>query len=345
MNNFGRALRKEDVFNALHGVQGTPAPGDLRAVGDAVAAAGFGRVHEREILRSLLALRGPDVFRDVHDEFTDDDDRTRSFLLTERVLLDVVAVLREDLGIPHVRLLPYPSVIPMLAALIHRFGRPAGRTITLLRRWLWRGAALGANPGGDVPTVRRLIRQVAQAAEPSEAALVLLTALPMPIVFESWRPDLAQIQLSRALARVNLLGLADLGPQELVPATMDLPVPNPALAPGELLDTVVNPLVRVVPTHVDDPLASTLANRLLHPPIRGGAAAALVAADRSARDSHGVDDAAVELLLGQRWSEFLAHRAELLRQAISDVVDRHAEWGARDRFSAAGLLRSGRLGA
>ena len=345
MNNFGRALRKEDVFNALHGVQGTSAPGDLRAVGDAVAAAGFGRVHEREILRSLLALRGPDVFRDVHDEFTDDDDRTQAFLLTERVLLDVVAVLREDLDIPHVRLLPYPSVIPMLAALIHRFGRPAGRTITLLRRWLWRGAALGANPGGDVPTVRRLIRQVAQAAEPSEAALVLLTALPMPIVFESWRPDLAQIQPSRALARVNLLGLADLGPQELVPATMDLPVPNPALAPGELLDTVVNPLVRVGPTHVDDPLASTLANRLLHPPIRGGAAAALVAADRSARDSHGVDDAAVELLLGRRWSEFLAHRAELLRQAISDVVDRHAEWGARDRFSAADLLRSGRLGA
>lgn len=343
MNNYGRALRKEDVFNALHGVQGAASPGDLGAIGDAVAAAGFGRVHEREILRSLLALRGPDVFRDIHDEFTDDDDRMQAFLLTERVLLDVVAILRDDLDIPHVRLLPYPSVIPMLAALVHRFGRPTGRAVILLRRWLWRGAALGANPGGDVPTVRRLIREIARASGPSEAVLVLLAALPKAV--GRWRPDLAQIQLSRALARVNLLGLADLGPQELVPATAELPVPNPALSPGELLDTVENPLVRVIPTHVDAPLASTLANRLLHPPIRGGAATALIGADRATRESHGVDDAAVELLAGRRWSEFLSHRAELLARVIADVVDQHAEWGARDSFSAADLLRSGRLGA
>jgi hypothetical protein len=342
MNNYGRALRKEEVFDALHGVQDIASPGDLGAVGDAVATAGFGRIHEREILRSLLALRGADVFRDIHDEFTDDDDRREAFLLTERVLLDVVAVLRDDLGIPHVRLLPYPSVIPMLAALVHRFGRPTHRAVTLLRRWLWRGAALGANPGGNVPLVRRTVRAVRGAATPGDAALVLLDALPTAP--GRWVPDLAQVALGRALARVNVLGLVDLGPRELVPAQAELPLPNPALAPGELLDTVEHPLVRIVPAHVVDPLTTSLANRVLHRPIRGGAAAALVAADVATRASHGVDETA-ELLLARRWKDFLEWRADLLTEAIGDVVDRHAEWGARDRFSAAELLRAGQLGA
>lgn len=344
LNDSGRALSREEVFNALHSVRDSASPGDLGAVGDAVAAAGFGRLPAREILRSLLALRGPDVARDLRDEFADDDDRRQAFRLTERVLLDVVTMLRGDLGIPHVRLLPYSSVIPLLAALVHRFGRPTGRTVTLLRRWLWRGAALGTNPGGDVPTVRRLIRETAQAAGPSEAMLVLLGTLPTTT--GGWHPDLTQIQLSRALTRVNLLGLVDLGPQELVPATAELPVPNPALSPGELLDTVGNPLIRIVPADVDDPLAGTLANRLFHPRIReGAAAAALIAADPAARASHGVDVVGAELLADRRWSEFLARRADLLTRTISEVVDRQAEWGARDRFRAADILRSGRLGA
>ena len=151
--------------------------------------------------------------------------------------------------------------------------------------------------------------------------------------------------MDRALTRVNLLGLVDLAPRELMPADAELPVPNAALAPGELLDTLDQPLVRIVPSSVQSALSTTLANRILHQPIRGGAAAALLNTDAATRASHGVDDLGTVLLAEERWDEFLARRSDLLARTITDVVDRHAEWGARDRFSAAELLRTGRAGA
>ena len=274
---------------------------------------------------------------------TDIADRRAAFRLTERVLLDVVTVLRADLDIPHVAALPYPSVVPLLAALVHRFGRPDGRVRLLLRRWLWRGAALGVNPAGAVWGVRDALRAVHGSGTAIDAALVLLGALPPST--GRWTPDLTQVQPNRALARLNMLGLIDLAPRELSPADTELPVPNPALSPGELFDTVSRPLVRIVPRSVTNPLAETMANRILHPPLRVSGALPLLVADADTRTSHGVDEAAAELLAAHRWDEFLDRRARLLEDVIADVVDRHAEWGARDRFSAAELLKVGRLGA
>jgi len=336
MNNSGRPLRKEEVFDALHGVQGSATPGDLPEVGNSVAAAGFGRLKDGEVLRSLLAIRDPDIFRDVHDEFSGDEDRCRAFEITEHVLLDVVATLRDGLFVPHVRALPYPSVIPMLAALVHRFGRPTGRTAILVRRWFWRGAALGANPAGNVPLVRRTLRAVAKAGTPQDAARAMLAGLPEPP--RHWRPDLTQVQLNRALTRVNLLGLIGLGPTELVPADMDLPVPNPVIAAGELLDAVARPLVRIVPSSVHHRLAATMANRILHPPVTGDVVQTLLRADPAVRASHGVDDECSALLADGRWEDALAHRADMLSVSIAELVDQRAEWGARDRFTAAELL-------
>ncbi len=334
MNNYGRPLRKEEVFDALHGVQGTAKPGDLGAVADAVAAAGFGRLKEGDVLRSLLALRDPDIFRDVHDEFADDDDRRRALEATERVLLDVVAMVRDDLLVPHVRAMPYPSVIPLLSALVHRFGRPSGRTTVLVRRWFWRGAALSANPAGSPPQVRRTLRAIADAGSVDAAARALLDELPPSP--RRWRPDLAQVQLNRASARVNMLGLIALEPKELVPAATDLPLPNPVIAAGELLDTAITPLMAIVSSEP----RTTMANRILHPPMPGGPVTALLAADPATRASHAVDDLCSELLAAGRYTDALDHRARVLGQTIAEVVDERAEWGASDRPTAAELLRS-----
>ncbi len=337
MNNYGRPLRKEEVFDALHGVQDSGEPGDLATVGRAVAAAGFGRLTDADVLRSLLALREPNIFRDVHDEFTDDEDRYAAFELTERILLDVVAMLRDDLLVPHVRAMPYPSVIPLLGALVHRFGRPTGRAAVLVRRWFWRGAALGANPAGSPPQVRRTLRSIAGAESVQDAARALLSELPEPP--RRWKPDLTKVQLNRALTRVNLLGMIALGPRELIAADTELPLPNPAIAPGELLDGTRHPLVAVVPDRLlTKGGGPTMANRILHPPVTGSVVDALLAADEDTRAGHAVDDACMALLVADRMDEAIAHRAEVLAAIITRIVDERAEWGARDRPTAAELL-------
>lgn len=335
MNNYGRTLRKEEVFDALHGLQGAGHPGDLGAVADTVAAAGFGHLTDGDVLRTLLALRDADIFRDVHDEFADDEDRRSAFELTERVLLDVVATLREDLMVPHVRAMPYPSVIPLLGALVHRFGRPAGRAAVLVRRWFWRGAALGANPAGSPPQVRRTLRAIDAAGTTQDAARALLAELPKPP--RRWKPDLTQVRLNRALARVNLLGLIALEPRELVAAHTELPLPNPVIAPSELLDVTRRPLVGIVPG-VAGELTATMANRILHPRIAGNVVEAVLAADDATRASHAIDATCTALLAAGRFADAITHRAALLDEKIARIVDERAEWGARDRATAAELL-------
>lgn len=334
MNNYGRPLRKEEVFNALHGGQGSARPGDLGSISDTVAATGFGRLTEADVLRTLLALRDPDIFRDVHDEFADDDDRSRAFEITERVLIEVVRMVRDDLLVPHVRAMPYPSVLPLLAALVHRFGRPTGRAAVLIRRWLWRGAALGANPAGSPPQVRRTLRAITDADTAQTAARALLGELPEPPV--RWRPDLTQVRLNRALTRVNMLGLIALDPKELVPARSELPLPNPAIAPAELLDTVGRPLAVLVPSGAAG--ASSMANHLFHPPIDGDVIEVLLAADATTRASHAVDDTCGRMLAAGRWADALALRAVVLAETIRQVVDDRAEWGAADEPTAAEML-------
>jgi len=233
-----------EVFDALHGMQETARPGDLGAVADSVATAGFGRLKESDVLRTLLALRGANIFRDISGEFADDSERATALEDTEDVLFAVVGMLRDGLRIPHIRALPYPSIIPLLARLVHDFGIPEGRAAVLLRRWFWRGAAQGANPAGQPPQVRRALRQIAGAPDAATAMRTLIDDLPPAPL--TWRPDLTQIRLNRALARVNLLGLLALEPRELSTVETAPDVTSPVISAADLLDTPANPLTPMV---------------------------------------------------------------------------------------------------
>jgi Protein of unknown function DUF262 len=339
MNNADRALRASEIFNALHGAQLPKSPEDLKDIADRIDSAGFGRIRHEEVMRTLLALRGADVFRDIHEEFSDDRDREAAFRATERVLLDVVTVLGEDIDIPHARLLPYASVIPMIASLLDHFGRPVGRAAELLRRWVWRGAALGVNIGDDAPGVRRGLRAIADAGTPVDAVQALLSALPG--VTERWVPDLTQVRVDRAAAKLNMLGMLLELPHRLG-TTTEQPVPSWPLTATELFDEAPRPLLEIVPVQASrDPLVASMANRLLHPPL--GEMAGMIDAMRNANESmlrsHCLDKECVRLLVAGDHSRFFARRAALVSEAIRRQVDDHAEWGARDGRSIADIIR------
>lgn len=339
MNNSGRALRATEIFDALPGAHQPTSPGDLKDIVDRIDSAGFGRIPEEEVARTLLTLRGGDVFRDIHEEFPDDGDRAQALRSTERVLLDVVSVLREDIDIPHVRLLPYASVIPMIASLLDRFGRPGGRAVELLRRWVWRGAALGVNIGGNASGVRRSLRAIADAESAVEAEQALI--LSLPAITDRWVPDLTQVQVNTAAAKLNMLGMWLESPYRLGATTVGQPIPPWPLTATELFDEAPPPLLEIVPVKVSrDPLVETMANRLLHPPV--GDAVDLVNAVRNANEptlrGHCLDGECVRLLVAGDLPRFLARRAELVTEAIRRQVDDHAEWGARDGRSLADIL-------
>lgn len=322
INTFGKPLKSSEVFNALHSLSEEQSPSDLHTLGESVRAFGFGELSERVLMQSLLVLRGPRVERNFWSEFKNDEDRHEAFAATEVALGHVVDFLRDVAGIPHVKLVPYSLCIPLLARFAVRFGPPDGRAAELLRRWIWRGAVLGAASGSIVG-----IRQGALVihSDPVASADRLLNLLPPQS--GAWVPDLSKTRLSSAQAKVNVLGLLSRQPRYLSNEGGD---PSSLMDAARLLEEgrILHPIVKF-----DGPLGAGMANRFLYPAYK---AADLNLALRSADidedvlASHCIDREAHYLLRHGRSAAFLERRAAIVLKVIADHVQNRALFGFRD---------------
>src|SRR5262249_17987535 len=139
------------------------------------AELGFGVIDDRLVLRCVLAFRGGDVFREEFgQEFESSEDQVETFQEVASALREVVSFLSGAAGIPHVKLLPYSHVVPVLIRFVRLHGIPDGRAATLLRRWVWRGAVAGTRARGiSVADIRSQV-DVVDAADPVSAATDLL---------------------------------------------------------------------------------------------------------------------------------------------------------------------------
>ncbi|MFI6030571.1 DUF262 domain-containing protein [Amycolatopsis magusensis] len=231
----------------------------------------------------------------------------------QQVLFQVATTLRRDVHIPHLRLLPHDSMLLVLAAFVAKFGQPEERTAELVRRWVWRMAILEPAPHPDAS-----ISRVSTATSPGDAVLGLLEAAPAAM--GDWAPDLDHHAEWQASDRLNALGLWSAGPRHLDEN-------HAPLSAAEIFDS-------------GEPLHDLMGvpgwpGTLLHRPTDRRA---FYLADQETMASHLIDATARELLLDNDYDGFGAHRAELLFQAVLATVDRNAEWGARDSFSARSLL-------
>jgi hypothetical protein len=329
MNTFGKTLKRAEIFQALHSAPLDVQPSDLEALRLRLRALEFGDLTSQILMQSVMALRGGKVDRDFRQEFKNDDDLHSAFSATEKALRLVVEFLKSDVGIPHMRLLPYALFVPVLARFTHLFGRPHGRAAELLRRWIWRGSATGAAPQGNTVALRRNASAIED--DPLASAGRLLELLPPG--GEQWQPDLAQTALNRAQTKINVLGLLSAHPVLLT----DVRDAEGNLHPKgtriertrlltELLDTGTSPLFPVMASP-----DRTIGNRLVHPGLSESAAVLfLVNATPEARRSHCVDEECMELLAPGRLDDFLHRRSGLVREVIADHVQSMALWGFSD---------------
>ncbi|UJW34658.1 DUF262 domain-containing protein [Saccharothrix sp. AJ9571] len=232
---------------------------------------------------------------------------------TQQVLVQIATTLRRDVHIPHLRLLPHESTLFGLAAFLAKFGTPQSRTAELVRRWVWRMAIVES-----VPHPEASLSRVAAADSPDAAILSLLETAPTEA--GDWCPDLMHHTDWQASDRLNALGLWSAGPRHLDEN-------HAPISTAEIFDSD-EPLPRV--HQVDD-----WPGILLHPPM---SRPDFARQDPDTLASHLLDTRARDLLLDNDYEGFGAHRAELLSRAVRATVDRNAEWGARDSFSARSLL-------
>lgn len=327
MNNFGRRLTKAEVFQALHAAAGDRDPHDLSDLGDEVAGLGFGSLRDDTLLRSVLAVRGGDVFRDFRREFDDGDDPADTYREAADSLRGAVLFLQGDAGIPHVRALPYAFVIPVLVRFFNLHPEPSPRTRVLLRRWVWRAAITGAGSGsGSTQLLRRMVQNVDTSED--ESAQRLLAALgPFP----SNPLDLSATQLNRAAARVNIALLSTLEPQDFRTGE---PIDVSRLLDGD------DPAGSLRITGTDGRVTS-LASIFLHPGLDDDEIGEVIAgASDPALRSHALSEPIALKAAEGSIGEFLSGRLLVLHDVLLRELLALAEPEASDRPPIASLIVS-----
>ncbi|WKU04806.1 DUF262 domain-containing protein [Micromonospora sp. HUAS LYJ1] len=329
MNTTGKRLTKSEVFQALHaGVVGDQLA-SLHELGQVPATLSFGTLDDRLALRCVLAYRGGDIFReDFRQEFEPDSDPGETLREVAARLREAVTFLREECAIPHIRLLPYSHVLPILVRFVRLHGVPTGRPATLLRRWVWRSAVAGTRARGvSVADVRNQVTAV-DSPEPLAAAAALLRQVRS---FPDFAAELDKVHFNHAMTKLNTLGLLSAEPRNLVN--------------GELIDVTLlleqsRPLRSLIPEHAAPAITTTIANRFVLPPGDKTPPLTLATVSPSIATSHLVSMEAQDLLAREDWAGFLALRAAECRRVITEHVNRMAEWGARDGRALSDILRS-----
>jgi hypothetical protein len=260
-------------------------------------------------------------------------------------LIPGIEFLREFAGISHVRLLPYPSILVNIIRFIDRHGPPIGRVAELLRRWVWRSAALQS----DVTALYESPEMFLMS--PLDSASRLLDTVSSPARLP-WRPDTQVADLNQLSGRVNTLAMLSLRPPLLVPllegadngesvrSSEDEVIWVPGISVGTprvlipWLDKASSAFTILLPWKYTDSRPNTLGSYLVHPPVDQPELLDAVLSDRIVDNqslaAHLIDEKALHLLRHGRLDEFVDYRDHKISAVIQRRVQSMARWGFRD---------------
>lgn len=316
-NSSGKPLTAAEIFNALHGAQALMEPASLSDIAAGLEDLGFGRIEDKLVLRSLLAVRRKDPGRDFRQIASEE---------VPAALADTAYALRQAIGFvknaaqfPHIELLPYKLPLATLALFFHEHRDASARTRVLLARWLWRGAISGSHRG-DTVAQRRMLDAIRPGDEEGSVANLLAEAGERPAEPPALRP----FNFRHARTKLQLVALAALRPRHLLTGE--------TLEVGKLCERPDGPSVRLSSNN-ELPEEEGLANRLLHPPIESGSLRRRLALceDAGVLRSLGISREAHHALRHESFAIFLRRREEDLAGYVAQFLDAKAQWGAADR--------------
>jgi len=239
VNSAGKPISRAQVFHALFG--GDSEIESAGAIVGSLRREGFGDLDDQRVIQSLLAIRGGNFARDLHDEFAPNEDRAPWFDSTEQALAVAIRFIRGQ-GVPHIQLMPSTFPLPVLAAFFFLHPDQDPWIQRLLARWLWRGWVHGYGRSGQTPALRQAIRAVhptkgkpEDAPSAYEAVEGLLSAVqddrPPPVAGGDFRTD-------SATGKLALLSLANLHPRHPNGEPIDLAVEIDRHGIGAITDLV-----------------------------------------------------------------------------------------------------------
>ncbi|MDO9017320.1 MAG: DUF262 domain-containing protein [Deltaproteobacteria bacterium] len=325
VNRRGRALKTNEVFDALH--ISTAGVKPMESVESSLAVLGFGAIGRSIIERSAIAVASHTPQR-IEDAIKDAN-VPELFNRVAAALSATIAFLSEEAGVPHVELLPYDGAIPTLARFFSQFSRPSPRNVELLGRWFWRGMLSGDSQTNNAVDGRRW-----KAIEGDESGAVqrLLGLQPAELRWAD-RP-LSDFRRGTANSKVELCALSALMPRVLVGGEDEQGTEVP-------IASLLNDAERQFPIQFIEPSGDgkpTLAMYLAHGSIGtrdkvAHIADALRRASPSAESlaTHGIDPVAWEAFVRGDTLTFLARRTERLTSHVRAFLAARAGVGSVDR--------------
>ncbi|MEU6701553.1 DUF262 domain-containing protein [Pseudonocardia sp. NPDC046786] len=324
VNSAGRPITRAQTFHALFA--NDTQPGSPASVSRALSSTGFGEIDDGRIVQSLLAIRGGNVQRDIHDEFVSGDDPAEWYDKVEAALGRAIEFLQKQ-GIPHLLLMPNTLPLPVLAAFFHLHPEPSPWIERLLSRWLWRGWVREfGREGGQTPTMRRAItsvnpRKLAPNEAPDEYLAVKRLLDYVPDVAPPELP-ISPLRTDKSWSRLLLLSLVDLRPKNLNGTEMNVAAELNQFGAGAIREIVPNHRSRAAsrafwPANSVRPTGNELQDIL---------------------DSHAISESAANALkIGDR-AEFIEVRERDLTILLQEFLNSKLEVGASNRPPIADLL-------
>lgn len=329
-NRTGVSLTAEEVFTGLFGNKEGNHPSGLGDVAASLKDLGAGNPSENLVLNILRELG--DLRQDMHfvDALKKKPDQVGLLLAqTEIALRNTILFLKKHAEVPHLCLCPYPVQLVVLAKFFHLFPDPAMRTLTLLRRWYWRGV-LGGQPSRSINWLRPTIGKLRGEKEgPEIQALVNdLPSTDLPA------QDQTNFNFRSARGKTFVCVLASLTPLDVQKSSpINLTKYFSTWTDEDAKASPSKSITQIIPGKYLPPSAiGSFANRILHPSLPHKSIFEAMKTDLGddILRSHALPINTKTLLEKGRFEDFLNERQLLLSAQINHFLDRNAAFGADD---------------
>jgi hypothetical protein len=333
VNNTGKPLGWEDVYDALYGKQGR-VPSSTMQVAERLAHLKMGVIERGTIVNCIVGMLGLDVTRPLRAHTAANPKLLRGATPdVYQALQQTFLFLRKHASIPHLRFLPSTFALPVLARFFRLHPSPSARATELLSRWLWR-TFLGTGLTDERTLVRRSINAIGNSdAEAGAQALLRLVAgapreVEIPKTFDA----------RSAGNRIVLVALASLRPRD--------PESEQEVDVAQLIEkndvAAFHRIVSVADAskHSAGPenIALYCGKSSLLELLRGRVQRR--GTDDVVLRSHAVDAEAAAALRGSKLAEFLRLRSAHLRRIVETFQRAATAWGRdRDRASIESILK------
>ena len=237
MNNFGKRLSRAEIFSGLFA--GDEAAKDSTSTLDRIAQnidddLGFGLIDNDTVLQAVLARRGPDVKREIRNEFGIEEkvglsrrthqpgraiiefpgeDRDTAYALGEEAMRRAVLFLQSEAGVPHFSMLPYRHLLVVLTRLFAHHPEMDPRSLLLLRRWFWRAALVGPEVfRGSTTGAIRFLNYAVKPHDLTSSIQAMHRLVERP---EVPMPNLERFRSNEASTKIVLCSWWSMGPRSL----------------------------------------------------------------------------------------------------------------------------------